>query len=251
MGNRIRTVQKNNYDNWNLTPSKPDVLVFSDSGAIRLSININPVQDIDISHFEIYKNGNMICTSVSSIYVDNNVVLNIPYYYQVKSVDFYGSKSELSDVDSGLPGKEITLNFILDLRRAMISGTITEPQYGIGILGNLKPLTLNKLDNKMNKVKKGVYLFSGKFVTNNNLKFSYVLNPGTQIEKTEQSKIIFNYTSYTAKSVAVSGDFNGWNITANSMKNIGLGKWYLELNLPDGSYKYKFVIDGQYEPGSD
>ncbi|HPN31859.1 MAG TPA: carbohydrate-binding module family 20 domain-containing protein, partial [bacterium] len=247
--NREVIIKNINYDNWNDKPYKPELTILSDSGAIKLNININSARDIDIDYFEVYKNGNLVCTTVSIIYIDNNVVMDIPYNYQVKSVDFGGLSSDMSASNSGVAGKEIPVIFILDLRNSLISGLITEPQYGIGILGNVKPLTSNKLDNKMNKIKKGVYQFDAKFVTNNNLNYSFLLNPGTPIELKEESKTLLSYQSFAASKISVSGDFNGWNNSATPLTNTGSGNWQVELSLPDGTYNYKFVIDGEYEAG--
>lgn len=50
----------------------------------------------------------------------------------------------------------------------------------------------------------------------------------------------------SAGGVAVSGEFNGWDITANPMEREG-DQWVTTLDLEPGEYAYKFVIDGEYE----
>lgn len=44
-----------------------------------------------------------------------------------------------------------------------------------------------------------------------------------------------------ARSVAVAGDFNGWD--AASMKRGGDGVWRIRLSLSPGRYQYAFLID--------
>ena len=48
-----------------------------------------------------------------------------------------------------------------------------------------------------------------------------------------------------AKSVAVSGNFNGWNETGYSMARDDNG-WYISLYLKPGKYTYKFIVDGKW-----
>ena len=48
-----------------------------------------------------------------------------------------------------------------------------------------------------------------------------------------------------AESVALVGEFNNWNTTADPMRRDGNG-WVLEKTLPPGRYLYKFIIDGRW-----
>lgn len=50
-----------------------------------------------------------------------------------------------------------------------------------------------------------------------------------------------------AGKVAVAGDFNGWNASADPMEREG-GAWTRTLALPPGVYRYKLVVDGNYIP---
>jgi 1,4-alpha-glucan branching enzyme len=45
-------------------------------------------------------------------------------------------------------------------------------------------------------------------------------------------------------SVAVAGEFNGWNTSADPMAKQADGSWTLVKKLDPGRYAYKFVIDG-------
>jgi hypothetical protein len=49
----------------------------------------------------------------------------------------------------------------------------------------------------------------------------------------------------SAKSVAVVGDFNDWNVSATPlMREAGDGVWWVTLPLSPGRYRYAFVVDG-------
>jgi chromosome partitioning protein len=52
-----------------------------------------------------------------------------------------------------------------------------------------------------------------------------------------------------AKEVYVAGDFNEWRITPRSqLERVQDGHWTLELELPPGEYRYKFIVDGEWMP---
>jgi glycosidase len=55
------------------------------------------------------------------------------------------------------------------------------------------------------------------------------------------------------KQVFLAGTFNGWNPTAEAMKDDGTGVFRLRKILNDGVYLYKFVVDGNWttDPASD
>jgi anti-sigma factor RsiW len=60
----------------------------------------------------------------------------------------------------------------------------------------------------------------------------------------QQVKIFFYYPP--AHKVAVTGDFNGWNIDGVPMVAAGKpGLWAAELELPPGVYSYNFIVDGE------
>ena len=51
-----------------------------------------------------------------------------------------------------------------------------------------------------------------------------------------------------AEKVQIAGDFNNWQPEQTSMKNVGDdGKWQLTLPLGPGKYRYRLVIDGQWQ----
>lgn len=46
-----------------------------------------------------------------------------------------------------------------------------------------------------------------------------------------------------ARSVALVGDFNGWDPAATPLQRVG-GRWMVALPLPRGRHVYGFVVDG-------
>ncbi len=48
-----------------------------------------------------------------------------------------------------------------------------------------------------------------------------------------------------AQSVAVAGDFNGWNPSRTPLEQIGTGAWAVTIPLKPGRYEYMFVVDGK------
>ncbi|MGA2915431.1 MAG: AAA family ATPase [Sedimentisphaerales bacterium] len=50
-----------------------------------------------------------------------------------------------------------------------------------------------------------------------------------------------------AKSVQIAGDFNAWQPQETVMKPSQDGKWELALALAPGKYRYRIVVDGQWQ----
>jgi len=51
-----------------------------------------------------------------------------------------------------------------------------------------------------------------------------------------------------AKSVQIAGDFNDWQPAKNPMQRIGdSGVWQTQMKLPRGKYRYRLVVDGQWQ----
>lgn len=57
--------------------------------------------------------------------------------------------------------------------------------------------------------------------------------------------IRFTYTNPNAQTVALAGDFNGWNSSATPMTRQG-DAWSAVVRLAPGEHEYKFVVDGQW-----
>ena len=51
-----------------------------------------------------------------------------------------------------------------------------------------------------------------------------------------------------AKSVQIAGDFNNWQPERTPMQKVSdKGVWQTEMNLPAGRYRYRLVVDGQWQ----
>jgi chromosome partitioning protein len=51
-----------------------------------------------------------------------------------------------------------------------------------------------------------------------------------------------------ATDVQVAGDFNGWQPTKTPLHKVGdTGVWQTKLKLPAGRYRYRLVVDGQWQ----
>ena len=51
-----------------------------------------------------------------------------------------------------------------------------------------------------------------------------------------------------AKSVQVAGEFNNWQPKDAVMEKVGnSGVWQTKLNIPKGKYRYRLVVDGQWQ----
>jgi chromosome partitioning protein len=51
-----------------------------------------------------------------------------------------------------------------------------------------------------------------------------------------------------ASSVHIAGDFNNWQPVANPMQRVGdSGVWQTKIKLPQGTYHYRLVVDGQWQ----
>lgn len=58
---------------------------------------------------------------------------------------------------------------------------------------------------------------------------------------------VFSVTAPAAKDIYIVGDFNNWKIIEeNRLSRLEDGKWEKRVTLPAGSYKYKFVVDGEW-----
>jgi len=60
--------------------------------------------------------------------------------------------------------------------------------------------------------------------------------------------IVFITLYPRASTVQIAGDFNNWQPTKNPMRRVGdSGVWQTELKLPQGKYRYRLVVDGQWQ----
>ncbi|MFC1739738.1 AAA family ATPase, partial [Planctomycetota bacterium] len=84
--------------------------------------------------------------------------------------------------------------------------------------------------------------------------------PETTLAKTEvklsdyygvsqmNNAVVFVTLYPRAKSVQIAGDFNNWQPAKLPMKKVGhSGVWQTKLKLPAGKYRYRLVVDGQWQ----
>ena len=66
-----------------------------------------------------------------------------------------------------------------------------------------------------------------------------------EIEQTEPPpcSAIFEFRAPSARDVFLVGEFNDWDAKATAMQRGADGNWRVELRLPPGFYRYKFVVD--------
>lgn len=51
-----------------------------------------------------------------------------------------------------------------------------------------------------------------------------------------------------ANSVHIAGDFNNWQPEKNPLERVGdSGVWQTKIKLPQGKYRYRLVVDGQWQ----
>lgn len=66
-------------------------------------------------------------------------------------------------------------------------------------------------------------------------------------EKRSMKTAVFKLEAPSATSVALVGDFNGWDAHMHPMKKMKDGTWKVTLLLPAGSYQYQFYVDGIWQ----
>ncbi len=77
--------------------------------------------------------------------------------------------------------------------------------------------------------------------------FTFMFNtPDTSPICSAEVKFSLKINDNRAHTVAIAGDFNGWNPQANILEDPeGDGIWTGTLNLKPGRYEYMFVLDGE------
>jgi len=67
---------------------------------------------------------------------------------------------------------------------------------------------------------------------------------GCSPPRVENGQLVFLYHDDTAESVALAGDFNGWNSALTPLTKDGTGLWFAEIEaLKAGRYQYKFIVN--------
>jgi hypothetical protein len=58
-------------------------------------------------------------------------------------------------------------------------------------------------------------------------------------------RVRFHYPNPGATTVFLAGTFNQWHPSSKPLQATAAG-WVLELELPPGSYEYRFIVDGAW-----
>jgi len=61
----------------------------------------------------------------------------------------------------------------------------------------------------------------------------------------QQHHVTFFCDAPGAKTVTLTGDFNGWDRAATPMHRTPDGRWMVNLELHHGHHRYLFVVDGK------
>ncbi|MEN6335509.1 MAG: AAA family ATPase [Phycisphaerales bacterium] len=63
-----------------------------------------------------------------------------------------------------------------------------------------------------------------------------------------QDAVVFVTLYPRAESVQIAGDFNNWQPDGTPMQRVGdSGVWQAKVKLPSGLYRYRLVVDGQWQ----
>jgi len=59
-------------------------------------------------------------------------------------------------------------------------------------------------------------------------------------------RVRFGYFKPDATEVFLVGSFNGWDPRITPLRRDSLGDWSIEIELPTGEHRYRFVVDGEW-----
>ncbi|MEW5693826.1 MAG: glycogen-binding domain-containing protein [Candidatus Hydrogenedentota bacterium] len=68
-----------------------------------------------------------------------------------------------------------------------------------------------------------------------------------KLETGTSEKTVFEVKAPGAKKVTLAGEFNDWNTDELVLENVGGDMWRIEIELEPGTYKYKFLQDGDWD----
>lgn len=64
--------------------------------------------------------------------------------------------------------------------------------------------------------------------------------------RAETTKQTFEFSQPTAMNVLLVGDFTHWQKSPIAMKKGKAGFWTADVELPPGTYHYRFLVDGEW-----
>src|SRR5947209_6849041 len=70
--------------------------------------------------------------------------------------------------------------------------------------------------------------------------------PNRSAEPPKEKSIEFELNMPQAKSAAIAGTFNNWDLKKTPMRKDRAAGWKATIALPPGRHEYRFVIDGQW-----
>ncbi|MBI2949083.1 MAG: hypothetical protein HYY23_15690 [Verrucomicrobia bacterium] len=65
-------------------------------------------------------------------------------------------------------------------------------------------------------------------------------------KNTAKKRQTFTITAHGAKTVTLMGDFTNWQEKPISLGQAQWGVWAAQVDLPPGTYHYRFLVDGQW-----
>ena len=69
----------------------------------------------------------------------------------------------------------------------------------------------------------------------------------SRTKQEKSKKVSFSFQAPHAKGVSIAGDFNRWDSMTHPMRKDKEGVWKIDLNLPPGTYQYRFIVDGEWQ----
>ena len=76
--------------------------------------------------------------------------------------------------------------------------------------------------------------------------FQKRMNEILKEELPKLNEVVLSFNAPDAKEVYIAGEFNNWKLDENSRMEQNNGCWTKHLNLNNGKYRYRFVIDGNW-----
>ena len=67
-----------------------------------------------------------------------------------------------------------------------------------------------------------------------------------KVTTVNSKNVQFALTKVKAKTIQIAGEFNNWDPSKSALTRDKAGKWSISFPLRNGSYQYKYVIDGQW-----
>ena len=64
-------------------------------------------------------------------------------------------------------------------------------------------------------------------------------------------QVSFDFYAPSAGEVFLLGEFNDWNTSSTPLHRSADGNWHVELMLPAGIYRYKFLVDSVWRCSPD